>query len=85
MDSSGEWYPVTIVQARYGGSYEGGSWLCFHAYPEQLRNKDYEGWDGSDVECCDWWDLNPLAALVGRGNSLTEAYDDMVSRFSGND
>lgn len=26
-------YPATIVQARYSGSYEGASWLCFPCTP----------------------------------------------------
>jgi len=29
-------YPVTIVQSRYSGSYEGADWLCFPCYPGAL-------------------------------------------------
>ncbi len=29
-------YPVTVVQARYSGAYEGAAWLCFPCYPGAL-------------------------------------------------
>lgn len=45
-------WPVTIVRARYGGSYEPGVWLAFPLDPAALP----DGWDGSDVPCAEFWD-----------------------------
>ena len=63
-------YPVTIVRARYGGVYEGGSWLAFPVGPDILNK---EPWDGGDIQCGQFFEsikdfpvgkgLNPSLAL----------------------
>ena len=40
-------YPCTVISARYDGTYEGGQWLAFHCYPDQIP----PGATDSDVEC----------------------------------
>lgn len=45
-------YPVTIVRARYGGSYEPGQWLAFPLDPAQMP----DDWDATDVVCAEFWD-----------------------------
>jgi len=50
-------YPVTIVQPRYGGTYEGSWWLCLPVPPEDLAELPFwNGWKGSDGPCIRWWD-----------------------------
>ena len=62
-------YPITIIRARYAGTYEGNPWLAFHAYVVPIGATD------SDIECMEWWDkhrddpdvaggITPCAALA---------------------
>lgn len=48
-------YPVTICPARYGGIYEGAPWICFPVYAELLAKGQWRDWQGSDIECAEWW------------------------------
>lgn len=72
--------PATIVQARYGGIYEGAPWLCFAMDAEHLTT-EWRDWDGDELQCQEFfrkaqeWD-----SLIGRGDSPTAAYDDLVDR-----
>jgi hypothetical protein len=73
-------YPVTIVQARYNGSYEGAPWLCFPLQPHHLGDERWRDWSGSDIECMEFWrtavnDDWP----IGRGESPGGAYDDLIA------
>lgn len=68
-------YPVTITAARYGGTYEGGSWTAFNLYSHQIP----AGADDSDIECAQFW-RSPAADRVGRGQSPGEALADLVER-----
>ena len=65
-------YPVTIVPARYNGTYEGGLgsavWLCFPVYPHKLSEPLWRGWAEADR---DGW-------LIGKGSSPDEAYADLI-------
>ena len=36
-------YPVTIVQTRYGGIYEGGAWAAFLSHPEEIPHDAFGG------------------------------------------
>lgn len=76
-------YPVTIVQARYGGAYEGAEWLCFPCYPHQVDDKA-RGWDDSDIECAEFWEevgRRPGKWIIGRGWSPDDAYKDLIDRI----
>lgn len=67
-------YPVTIVLARYGGTYEGGKWLAF-----PLDHFDLPGdWQGGDSECNTFWQNYPN--LVGKGKTPDEAHQDLISK-----
>jgi hypothetical protein len=73
-------YPVTIVQARYNGSYEGAPWLCFPLHPHRLGDERWRDWSGGDIECAEFWrtavnDDWP----IGRGESPGAAYDDLIA------
>jgi hypothetical protein len=58
-----------IIETRYGGTYEGGSWAAFpsSSIPEDAR--------GDDLECLDWW-MAPTVA-VGVGDTPDEALDSL--------
>jgi hypothetical protein len=72
-------YPVTIVPSRYGGTYEGASWLCFPVSPGKLADSVWESWDDSDVECCEWWEnAREQEWPIGFGSSPTDAYMDLM-------
>lgn len=70
-------YPVTIISARYGGTYEGGRWLAFNCYDGQIP---YAA-TGDDVSCAAWWDCSSDARRVGRGNTPNEALLDLALRL----
>ena len=68
-------YPTTIVTARYGGTYEGGSWLAFPCDHEEVPSEAFD----DDCTCAAWW-ASDSSKLVGRGNTPTAAYDDLLAR-----
>jgi hypothetical protein len=73
-------YPVTIVQSRYSGSYEGADWLCFPCYPGALSDH-YCDWDGSDIECMLFWKkAHEEHWLIGYGDTPAAAYQDLIER-----
>lgn len=79
-----EWstYPCTIVPARYSGGYEGGAWLCFPVKPSDLYRPVFEDWDGSDIECPQFWGVvRDQGWPVGRGDSPSGAYTDLVAQL----
>lgn len=49
-------YPVVITETRYGGTYEGlgARWVAFTG-PQGHYEYDLGDWDGSDMECAEWW------------------------------
>ncbi len=74
-------HPATIVQARYNGSYEGAPWLCFPVHPGRLIDPALHGWDGDETECASFWRSAGIQErLIGRGDSPTAAYDDLIDQ-----
>ena len=78
-DQAAEIYPVTIVQARYGGIYEPGPWLAFPNDPGQLP----QDWDGGDVLCARFWGDPRRRAETGAGDCPQAAYADLVAKLGG--
>lgn len=73
-------YPVTIVQARYNGSYEGAPWLCFPLHPHRLEDEHWRDWSASDVECMQFWRTAANDDWpIGRGDAPGAAYDDLIA------
>jgi hypothetical protein len=70
-------YPVTIVQARYGGTYEGGVWLAFPVDPEVVGTTN---WNGSDTACSEFY-LDHAHVPIGRGGDPAEALADLNYRI----
>jgi hypothetical protein len=74
-------HPATIVQARYNGSYERALWLCFPMHPGRLIDPAWRGWDGDEIECASFWRSAEIQKrLIGRGDSPTAAYDDLIDQ-----
>lgn len=74
-------YPVTIVPARYGGTYEYAAWLAFPVDPAVLNADAWQGWDDSDVECAEWHARSREEGWpVGRGAAPDLAYQDLIVR-----
>lgn len=75
-------HPVTIVQARYNGTYEGAPWLCFPLEVHQLAEvEQWRRWDGDETECQAFWRTAQINEfLIGRGDSPTAAYDDLIDQ-----
>ncbi len=66
---------MTIVRARYGGSYEPGAWLAFPNHPAEMP----EDWNASDVPCALFWDS--YIGAVGAGESPDGALADLAARL----
>lgn len=66
-------YPVTIITSRYGGTYEGGTWIAFHA--------DYVPREavGDDITCSQFFSANSW--FIGIGDSPDEAYADLKHKI----
>lgn len=72
-------YPVRIFQSRYGGVYEGGSWICASgntALPKEAF--------GDDEDCVSFWSSG-AAIKIGVGYSPDDAYFDMLNKNGYND
>lgn len=69
-------YPITIITARYSGSYEGGRWCAFNRHHWDIPSEA----TGSDIECLTFWE-GPAAALVGRGSTPDRARIDLERRL----
>lgn len=71
-------YQRTIVKSRYGGIYEGEPWLAFPLEPHEIPLDAF----GSDLECSEFWQSNPLVQYVGKGWSAQSALFDLNSKLS---
>lgn len=74
-------YPVTIVKSRYQGTYEGAAWICFPVHAERLALGQWRDWQGSDIECAEWWARAQREEWpVGLGPSPDLAYENLIAR-----
>lgn len=74
-------YPVTIVPARYGGTYEGGPWICFPVHAERLAKGQWRDWQGDDLGCAEWWAESVRQGWpIGLGASPDLAYRNLIER-----
>ncbi|HRW17646.1 MAG TPA: hypothetical protein P5181_02255 [Dermatophilaceae bacterium] len=67
---------MTIVTARYGGTYEVGRGLAFPSHPDQLP----ADWDAGDVMCARFWGDRARQQEIGGGHSPELAYADLLSK-----
>jgi hypothetical protein len=66
--------PVTIVETRYGGINEGGTWAAFLHHPEQLPDDAF----GGDILCARWW--ADFGYAVGVGATPDAALADLGAK-----
>lgn len=72
-------YPVTIVPARYSGTYEKAAWLAFPVSPHKLGEEAWRDWDSDDIDCMAWHDRAAAEGWpIGRGASPDEAYRNLI-------
>jgi hypothetical protein len=75
-----ELFPVTIVMARYRGTYEGARWLAFPIGADDLADSDYAA---EDIECMLFFEECEERKLpIGRGETPDNAMADRRARFS---
>ena len=75
-----ELFPVTIVMARYRGTYEGARWLAFPIGADDLADSDYAA---EDIECMLFFEECKERKLpIGRGETPDNAMADLRARFS---
>lgn len=78
-------YPVTIAQARYQGTYEGGTWLAFPVRPWNLNAEGsaWAGWNGSDLTCMTWHEeARKRGVPVGRSGTPDGAYQELLRQVA---
>lgn len=68
-------YPVTIVQARYSGCYEGAPWLAYNLHPEDIPPQA----SGDDTTCAVFFATTDIP--IGRGKDPTSALWDLARRL----
>ena len=69
-------YPVTIIQTRYGGTYEGGAWAAFPIHLERVPDDAV----GNDVVCVTWWADH--GNTVGVGATPDAALADLEAKIA---
>lgn len=81
MGATAPGWTVTVIQARYGGSCEGGEWICFPCAFYEVPQEAV----GGDGDAMDFWEGSAMAAavaLIGRGATPNEAEADMRRRWA---
>jgi hypothetical protein len=68
-------YPVTIVSARYGGIYEGGAWVAFARFPDELPIE----WNAGDVFASRYYEEH--SAEIGVGTTPDEAHRNLLDNI----
>jgi hypothetical protein len=66
------YYPITITEARYGGTYEGAEWVAFHLHPQDIPEEAF----GDDSTCLAWW--LDYGEGVGKGATPEDARASLV-------
>jgi hypothetical protein len=50
-------------------------------HPGRLIDPAWRGWDGDEIECASFWRSAEIQKrLIGRGDSPTAAYDDLIDQ-----
>ncbi len=74
--NQGKIYPITITQARYSGTYEGGAWVAFNNHAYDVPTQAF----ADDITCMTWWD-SAASTNVGRGTTPQDAYQNLLERL----
>ncbi|MCJ0868111.1 hypothetical protein [Streptomyces sp. AP-93] len=65
---------VTVIEARYGGTYEGGRWVAFPVPPDRVPDAAF----GDDNTCQEFYIKPPFP--VGAGDSPEAARADLEAK-----
>lgn len=68
-------YPTTIIQDRYNGTYSGAEWLAFPMDYYQVPREI----DGDDIECMMFWES--YDGVVGKGSTPELAMANLVAKM----
>ena len=69
------YYPITIVQDRYGGTYSKAAFLCFGCDFDEVPTEV----NSDDVTCRNFWESCQI--IVGKGATPVEALNDYTSKY----
>lgn len=71
-------YPVTILASRYGGTYEGATWVAFNDRPDMVDDAMAD-----DITCSNFFrNYEKMRQKpIGRGESPKHAYDDLCEKL----
>lgn len=72
-----EIYPCTIVNDRYNGIYSGGKWTAWNLDAENVPSEI----NGGDMACLNFWEVESECYIIGRGNTIIEAYKNLYERL----
>ena len=69
------YYPMTIVQDRYGGTYSKAAFLCFGCDFDEVPHEI----NRNDGTCYSFW--QSYQGIVGKGATPIEALNDYISKY----
>lgn len=69
-------YPLTVLAARYRGTYEGAPWVAFNDCPENL-----DGALGDDITCGTFFRTYERFKPIGRGATPEDAIRDLAEKL----
>ena len=73
-------YPIVIMQTRYGGTYEGGTWAAFCCGEDE--EAEVMGAFSDDTTCSCWWAEN--FRKVGVAETPDRALENLIrQRWTG--
>lgn len=76
QDYTKDLYPLTIVNDRYNGTYSGGKYTAWHLEFDEVPNDIAM----DDITVNDFWDWEDCNYLVGKGDTIEQAYEDLKSK-----
>lgn len=71
-------YPLTVLAARYGGTYEGAKYVAFNDKPGVVVSAL-----GDDIMCAAFFDTYERLKPIGRGATPQEASEDLRRKVDG--
>lgn len=75
-DYTKDLYPLTIVNDRYNGTYSGGKYTAWHLDFYEIPNDIAM----DDITVNEFWGVEDLCYLVGKGDTIEQAYKDLKSK-----
>lgn len=70
--------PIVITPTRYGGTYEGAQFLCIPSCDASINDLFPEAFNADQEVCLTWWADKENHKFFGKGETPTEALQDML-------